>query len=264
MRDVRGILSLARSSGIDTLDTAIAYGSSEACIGQVGVEEFKVITKLPSLPENIIDVRHWVHDEIQASLQRLNVDTVYAVLLHHPHQLLGSKGKLLYEALMQLKTEGVAQKVGVSIYNPSELDSVMSMFMVDLVQAPFNLIDQRLQSSGWLQKLDDSGVEVHARSAFLQGLLLMPTIAIPEKFKHWLPLFDSWHDWLDDNNISAVHACMGFVRSYSQIAKIVVGVESATQLEELIQAEKLSPMKNWPDISSVDESLINPSYWNKL
>ena len=66
MHDVRGILSLARSSGIDTLDTAIAYGSSEACIGQVGVKEFKVITKLPSLPENIIDVNEkTVHSVIE-------------------------------------------------------------------------------------------------------------------------------------------------------------------------------------------------------
>jgi aryl-alcohol dehydrogenase-like predicted oxidoreductase len=260
--DAKGIIALARSSGIDTLDTAIAYGNSEACLGQVGVDGFKVITKLPAMPDNVADVSNWMYDQIQASLQRLNVKSVYAVLLHRSQQLLGAKGKDLYQMLGQLKAEGTVQKIGVSIYAPSELDSLMNCCPLDLVQAPFNLIDQRLQSSGWLQKLHDTGVEVHARSVFLQGLLLMPSTVIPEKFKHWLPLLNTWHDWLLDNNTSAAQACIGFVQSHPQITKVVVGVESMQQLQQLIQAEKEPPNTGWPNINCSDEHLINPSCWN--
>lgn len=262
--DVKGIVALARLSGIDTLDTAIAYGESEACLGDVGLDGFKVITKLPAMPDNVVGVGHWVHDQMQASLQRLNVKSVYAVLLHRSQQLLGPKGKDLYQTLGQLKAEGVVQKVGVSIYAPSELDSLMNVCPIDLVQAPFNLIDQRLQSSGWLQKLHDTGVEVHTRSAFLQGLLLMPATAIPEKFKHWLPLFNTWHDWLLDNNTSASQVCIEFVQAHPQIAKVVVGVESIQQLNQLIQAAKEPPNTVWPNIKCSDEHLINPSNWNVL
>ncbi|MGP1664729.1 MAG: aldo/keto reductase, partial [Rhodanobacter sp.] len=46
--DAGQILALARESGIDTLDTAIAYGDSEACLGAVGTKGFRVITKLPA------------------------------------------------------------------------------------------------------------------------------------------------------------------------------------------------------------------------
>ncbi len=262
--DAKEIVNLARLSGIDTLDTAIAYGESEACLGDVGLDGFKVITKLPAMPENVVDVGNWVHDQMQASLQRLNVTTVYGLLLHRPQQLLGPKGKALALAIGQIKAEGVVQKVGVSIYAPSELDSVMNVCQIDLVQAPFNLIDQRLQTSGWLQKLHDAGVEVHTRSAFLQGLLLMPATAIPEKFRHWLPLFSTWHSWLLDNNTSAAQACIGFVQAHPQIAKIVVGVESIQQLKQLIQAAKEPSNTVWPNINCSDEHLINPSNWNAL
>ena len=264
-RDVaKEIIALARLSGIDTLDTAIAYGESEACLGDVGLNGFKVITKLPAMPDNVADVSNWVHDQMQASLQRLNVKSVYAVLLHRSQQLLGPKGKDLYQTLGQLKAEGVVQKVGVSIYAPSELDSLLDVCPIDLVQAPFNLIDQRLQSSGWLQKLHDAGVEVNTRSAFLQGLLLMPVTAIPEQFKPWQPLFNTWHNWLLDNNISAAQACIGFVQTHPQIDKIVVGVESIQQLKQLIQAATEPANTVWPNINCSDKHLINPSNWNVL
>jgi len=262
--DAKGIIALSRLSGIDTIDTAIAYGESEACLGDVGLDGFKVITKIPAMPVNVADAGNWVRDQMQGSLQRLNVISVYAVLLHHPQQLLGPKGKDLYQVLKQLKAEGVVQKIGVSIYAPSELDSLIHIYPIDLVQAPFNLIDQRLKSSGWLQKLHDEGVEVHARSAFLQGLLLMPVTTIPKKFKHWLPLFNSWHDWLIDNDTSAVQTCIGFVQAHPQVAKVVVGVESIQQLKQLIQSAKEPPNGVWPNINCSDENLISPSNWNLL
>lgn len=260
----KAVISLARSNCIDAIDTAISYGESEACIGEVGLDGFKVITKLPAMPDNIADIGRWVHNQMQASLQRLNLVSVYAVLLHHPQQLFGPKGKALAHSLGKLKVDGVVEKVGVSIYAPSELDSLINISPIDLVQAPFNLIDQRLQSSGWLQKLHDAGIEVHTRSAFLQGLLLMPATTIPEKFKHWLPLLNTWHDWLLDNDTSAAHACIGFVQAHPQIDKIVVGVENTQQLEQLIQAAKEPLNIAWPNINSYDEHLINPSNWDLL
>jgi aryl-alcohol dehydrogenase-like predicted oxidoreductase len=250
--------------GVDALDTAIAYGESEASLGAVGVNVFKVITKLPAIPDEVTDVSDWVNDQIQGSLKRLNVKSLYAVLLHRSQELVGIKGAELSKALKQLKVGGVVQKVGVSIYSPNELESVMTVCDIDIVQAPFNILDQRLFTSGWLQKLHDLGIEVHVRSAFLQGLLLMPSSSIPEKFKRWAPIFDRWHDWLKENDVSAVDACIGFVQNFPQISKIVVGVESALQLEELIMATKQRKNSLWPNISCADENLINPSNWNVL
>ncbi len=126
------------------------------------------------------------------------------------------------------------------------------------------MVDQRLYTSGWMQKLYSSGVEIHTRSVFLQGLLLMAPASVPKRFNHWLPLWNEWHSWLSLNKISAVEACIGFVNAFPQITKIVVGVVSYEQLQQIIMASKLDIHPIWPVISSDDERLINPSRWNSL
>lgn len=262
--EVMAILALARSSGIDILDTAIAYGESEACLGKAGTEPFKVITKLPAIPENVSDVGNWIRDQMQTSLLRLRRQAVYGVLLHQSQQLVGPKSKALVLALEQLKAEGVVNKIGVSIYSPMELDAVIKACKIDLVQAPFNLVDQRIHSSGWLQKLYDDGVEVHARSVFLQGLLLMPRTSIPNKFEHWSDIWSIWHGWLTAHSVSAVNACIGFVQAFPQVSRLVVGVESVRQLRQLVVAAKLPLSVSLPSLSCDDELLINPSRWNAL
>ena len=261
---VKEVIAFAQLHGIDTLDTAISYGESESCLGDAGVGGFKVITKLPSLPENTSNIDKWVSDQMQLSLQRLGVTSLYAVLLHRSEQLVGNTGNALALSLKKLKATGVVKKIGVSIYTPSELDHIIDRLMIDIVQAPFNLIDRRLQTSGWLQRLHDSGIEIHARSAFLQGLLLMKPPSIPEKFKRWLPLLSDYHHWLSITQVSAVTACLGFVQSFPQITRVVVGVDDLEQLQQLIVASKTDFRGNWPLISSDNELLINPSNWNVL
>lgn len=262
--EVRQILDLARSSGINTLDTAIAYGDSEACLGKVGSQGFKVVTKLPGFPHEVSDLYAWVSDQIHASLHRLSLDSVYGLLLHHTQQLIGPRGQSLVHALERLKDQGVVQKIGVSIYSPQELEALTQVIKIDLVQAPLNLMDHRLITSGWLQRLHDQGVEVHTRSAFLQGLLLMPREAIPEKFGAWSHLLDCWHSWLQDNRVTAAEACLAFVTSNPRIDRIVIGVESRAQLKELLRAADMGLPQPLPDLRCDDESLINPSNWNSL
>ena len=260
----KAIIAHAKLSGIDTLDTAITYGESEACLGDMGIDGFKVITKLPAMPKGTPDVDSWVQHQMQASLQRLKVKSVYALLLHHPDDLCGVKGDILGHSLERLKLSGIVQKIGVSIYAPIELEYIVNTLSIDIVQVPFNLIDQRLYSSGWLERLYESGIEVHARSAFLQGLLLMSPVSVPEKFKYWLPLLSNWHDWLSINQVSAAEACIGFVQSFPQISRVVVGVDNLDQLQQLIKASKIDLRRDWPLIRSNDERLINPSSWNVL
>jgi aryl-alcohol dehydrogenase-like predicted oxidoreductase len=257
------ILSLARDTGIDTLDTAISYGDSEACLGSIGTQGLKVVTKLPALPTGIHDIGVWVHEQMLDSLHRLKVDSVYALLLHRSHQLLGDAGRSVKMALDRLKAEGVVNKIGVSIYAPQELDAVTQACAIDLVQAPCNLVDRRLVSSGWLQRLSEAGVEVHARSAFLQGLLLLPRTAIPTRFECWASLWDAWHDGLARHGLTATAACLHYPLSLPQIDRVVVGVDSAAQLGELIGiARSPAPPLDWTFMVSEDESLINPARWN--
>lgn len=257
----KAMLNLAAANGIDMLDTAIAYGESEACLGEVGATGFKLVTKLPAVPDGCIDVSVWVREQVAESLARLGVSAVYGLLLHRPQQLLEPGGKTLYQSLQDLKETGQVQKAGVSIYAPSELDVLTRQYCFDLVQAPFNLVDRRLHTSGWLKRLKDEGVEIHTRSVFLQGLLLMSRNAIPKKFSAWSDLWDKWHDWLAQHAVSPVQACLSFPLSFPEIDRVVVGADSVTQLKQIISAAVGVAPVDLPDLNCGAENLINPAQW---
>ena len=258
------MLSLATTHGIDTLDTAVAYGESEACLGEAGVYGFKVVTKLPALPEQCEDVNQWVREQVDASLARLGVTTLYGLLLHRSENLCGINGKRLYNALQDQKDGGRVHKVGISIYSPNELEPIVQQYQLDLVQAPFNLVDRRLLATRWLHRLKDLGVEVHTRSAFLQGLLLLPKAAMPLKFAPWHELWARWHYWLAVNKTSAVAACVAFPLAVPEIDRVVVGADSAEQLAQIIGEAHGSLTSALPDLQCDDENLVNPSCWNNL
>ena len=264
--DANQILRLAQESGIDTLDTAISYGESEHVLGESGVESFKVVTKIPNLPYGVHAVEAWIMRQIEMSLTRLRRKSLYGVLLHCSEDLYGESGNKIIRSINQLKASGVTEKIGISIYDPSELEKATQVIDIDLVQAPLNLIDRRLETSGWLQRLHARGVEVHARSVFLQGLLLLKRDEIPEKFKRWEQLWEFWHTSLDENGVSAITACLSYPLSLPQIDRIVVGVDSALQLHELIQLgdniESFQP--DWIPMISRDIQLINPSQWSSI
>jgi len=261
---VKSVLKLAKERGIDILDTAIAYGESEACLGEVGVNEFKLVTKIQAVPGGCIDVGGWVQEQVNESLARLGVSSMYGLLLHHSSQLLESDGKALYQALQALKTSGQVKKIGISIYSPSELDALIPRYSFDLVQAPFNIFDRRLSDSGWLDRLKYDGVEVHVRSAFLQGLLLMSREDVPVKFARWTDLFNLWHEWLSNNSVSAVQACLAYPLSFSDIDRVVIGVDSVSQLEQIINEAQAILPNSFPDLHCEDEDLINPAHWSQL
>lgn len=262
--DALSILQLARATGMDTLDTAIAYGDSEGVLGQLGVQPWKVVSKLPEVPEGCADVSQWARQQIQGSLTRLGISQLHGVLLHRPIQLLEKIGPVLFEALQGLKTDGLVRKTGVSVYGPTELDAVFEKYQFDLIQAPFNILDRRLIESGWAGRLKAAGVEVHTRSTFLQGLLLMSEEQRPSKFSRWQSVWQEWKRWLTDDGLSPLQACLQYSVTQENIDRVVVGVDTPAQLKEIIQAAdgKLSSLPTFSPLQ--DDRLVNPATWNQL
>ncbi len=262
--DAKTIIEQSAISGIDTMDTAIAYGASETTLGQVGVEGWHVITKLPALPDDCQGVEAWVAGQIEQSMSRLGVMQLQGVLLHRPDDLLGENGRSLVKALERLKAEGLTRQVGVSVYAPEELEELTSIMALDLVQAPLNILDRRLVTSGWASRLKDQGTEVHVRSIFLQGLLLMPSGQRPVKFARWSEIWLEWSRWLERTGLTPIQACISYVLGAVDVDKVIVGVDSLMQLNEILVATQivLPSLPNWP--LSIDSKLINPSFWTQL
>ncbi len=259
------ILDEAFSQGVDTIDTAIGYGDSEVILGSLGLENWKIISKLPQLPESVFsNTFGWVLDQVTASLNRLRVGSLHGLLLHYPDQLLSPVGKDIYQSLLRLKEEGYVKKIGVSIYSPTELDSIFEEMHFDIVQAPFSILDRRLVNSGWLKRLRDANVEVHIRSIFLQGLLLMSNARRPQKFDRWQSIWSEWNRWLEENRLTPLEACLGYVLSIDDVDRVVIGVDSHAQLCEIFSSmnQRNLSLPKWPE--NMDMELLHPAHWVSL
>jgi aryl-alcohol dehydrogenase-like predicted oxidoreductase len=258
---LKAILDRAAGAGLNTLDTAISYGDSEHRLGEAGVSSWMVVSKLPAAPEGVIDIFHWSRAQVLGSLDRLRIQQLEAVLLHHPPDLLRGIGRDYIDALQALKSEGLIRAAGISIYDPSELDDIWPLWRPDIVQAPFNVLDRRLLQSGWLQKLIDHGVRVHTRSSFLQGLLLMSPQRRPAYFEHWQPLLDRWAAFCIANQQSQLEAALRFAQSQPGIERVIVGVDSLSHLEQLLSKSALNAAIPPADLFSDDRDLVEPRRW---
>lgn len=258
--EVAEILAAASAAGVDTLDTAIAYGESEARLGDFGVRDWKVVSKLPALPDTEQDVANWVEKSVRASLARLHIDRLDGLLLHRPRDLLGARGADYCRALLAVKDKGLATSVGLSIYSPEDLDLLWPVFRPDIVQAPFNILDRRLADSGWLARLHGEGVRVHTRSAFLQGLLLLPPSQRPAYFSPWTEHLARWGQACAELQTSPLVLALGVPLSRPEIERVVVGVDSVSQLNEILAASS-SPPEHFPLLACQDLNLIDPSRW---
>ena len=264
--EVRSILNYAHSQNIDLLDTAPVYGNSEKVLGVANVQNFKVVTKTrhfnnTEISNSDIDL---LKKDFSCSLTDLRQESFYGVLVHNASDLLKPGAEKLYDHLQELKQAEKIEKIGVSVYDYSQLQSILDNFDIDLVQLPFNILDRRMIDTGMLATLCSSNIEVHARSVFLQGLLLMSEQNRPDKFNRWSSLWKIWHEWLNDNQITALEATIRYVISMPEISKVLVGVDTADQLKEVV----MTTLGVLPDIPTEmytnDADLLNPSNWGKL
>lgn len=262
----QAIIDLARNSGIKNIDTAKSYGSSEKNLGQIGVTEFNITTKLVNIPENSINLEHFIRNQIQQSLNLLRIELLDGILIHDSKLLYGERGIEVVKVLSKLRSEGLTHKIGVSIYEPDELKNIKDLTQLDIVQAPFNVLDRRIEETGWLTWLSEKNIEIEARSIFLQGLLLLERSNVPIKFEKWSNILDEWDLLVKNSNSTRLELCLDFVLNHPLISKVIVGVETSKQLEDIIGLA-LSPNLLGNSVSfltQVDDDLINPFNWTEI
>ena len=164
--------------------------------------------------------------------------------------------------MKSVKAAGKADKIGVSVYSPHELRLVLQRFPdIELVQLPFNIYDQRFARSGLLDLLQARHIEVHARSAFLQGLLLMEPERLPERFNSIRQHQARMHAWVRQHGLTPLAAALAVCVNDSRIAFVVVGCDSVAQIEEILAAADCSVPPGLDRFAITDEHVIDPSTW---
>lgn len=257
------MLDRAKAAGVTLIDTAQVYGEAEEVVGRRigGCSGWDIVTKIaPSStqPEAVKDL-------LSHSLVRLGTKTVYGLLLHRQEDLLLEQGPALWSALQALKSQGFVSKVGVSVYDPEQLALILDRYDIDLVQIPFNLYDQRFLHSGLLERVRKGGVEIHARSAFLQGLLLMPPHEMPRQFSAWKAHQVRLYQAFEQAGLTPVAATLRFCLKQALIDKVIIGCETLSQLEGILVAAS-ADCGDLPDAASYainSGSVIDPRSWTK-
>jgi aryl-alcohol dehydrogenase-like predicted oxidoreductase len=266
--EVARILELARLRGIEVLDTAPAYGTSEAVLGacRAASAGFHIVTKTPKLDvaagEDADYAAAALEQTLRASLDKLATTSVYGLLFHRAQDLRGPGGSALWQRARACRAAGLVKKLGVSVYDGAEIDAALELDGLELVQLPINVLDQRLLVSGHLDRLKAAGVEIHARSVFLQGLLLMEPAALPPGMARAQAPLAAFHAAAAARGLSPLEAALGFVVGLDQIDIALCGVNDAAQLEAICARVTALDPNDFAMLAAGDPTLLNPSQWS--
>lgn len=261
--EIGRLLKKAREVGIGFIDTASLYGGAEQALGMHSLDGLKIVTKTPRFAKSRVteaDAKQLV-DTFQRSIEFLRVESVNGLLVHHADDVLVPGSDYLIEALTDLKNRGFAKRIGISIYNSNEIEKICDRLRPDIVQLPLNVIDQRLLKDGSLEFLHRKGIEVHVRSVFLQGLLLMPIEGIPDYFRPWRHILKDWHEACALQGVSKLQAALNFTLNLNMVDCVVVGIENLKQFKEILGVLDFDNCFDYEDLGSDDVGLVNPVNW---
>lgn len=256
------IYKIALKFNINLIDTSKNYGDSEKVIGKSSLKNLKIITKL-DLPSKDININDWLNSQILDSLKNINSDNIYGVLVHNVDDILRKNGKEYLKLLSKLKNKKIIKKIGLSVYSPNDLDKIWSLWKPDIVQIPFNILDQRFLDTGWFKKLKRFKVKIFVRSCFLQGLLISD-IKQHKKLKKFCQNIDNFQKWCSVKDINPTKACLHFVKKYKIVDYLVIGFNNAEQLNEIIKLYNQKTLKIPNKFKSSNLSLIEPRRWRNV
>lgn len=249
--EVAKILRYASENGINYIDTASAYGTSEEVLGTNNLSKFRVVTKF--MPQGATDQ---LKDQLESSLNKLRQSSVYGYLAHRPMDL--AENTAQWEQLLAVKAEGKVKKIGFSLNTPVELDVLLDKGMTpDLIQVPFNYFDDRFKLQ--LIQLKNNGCEVHTRSAFLQGLFFTETHQLHSFFDQLKGEIHNLQNTFADHLSGAL---LKYVLTRDFIDVVIMGVENQAQLKVNLESIHLQEALEEKQFG-FDANLLMPSNWPK-
>lgn len=261
------IIGAAVAAGINLIDTAYEYGCSEEVLGRSGQmnKASKIVTKTPKLRGGTLfsSTSRLVQAAYRLSCEALGVSRCYGLMIHDAPNLSQPGGCHLAKALLDLRENGEVSRVGVSVYTPDDARRWYARYPFDLIQFPFSLADQRFLEDGTMDWLKERGVEIHVRSVFLQGLLLMEEEQIPNGLEGFRPTIAELKRRCQQFALPPEAACLRFGLSIPQIDHVVVGVNTSDQLREIIEWSPGSLPEGFDHspLKLADPSLLDPSTW---
>lgn len=270
LEDAIKTLNLAYERGVRDFDTACAYGTAEEVVGEFlrrlgdKAKDIKITTKSkPNCLEGVKseDYLDVFNENLNQSLKRMNIEKIDCFMIHSADYVFNREAM---ESLIKLKNTNKVKKVGISVYTPEQALEALKYKGIDNIQLPYNIADNRLDKCGFFENKGQKNI--YCRSAFLQGLLLMNSDDIPEKFTIMKKMMKEIETLCDEEGVSKLDLCLAYLNNNKNVDYLVFGVDNSDQLEEILNVkfnlnEKV--IKKAKEIfENVDEFTLNPSLWN--
>lgn len=257
--DAYKMLDLAKRNGINTIDTADAYGTASKIIGDYfkkNPDSFLVNTKFKKS-----DIQ--VKKQLYNSLKDLNIDSVHTYFYHSFNDFL-LHPELLNE-LGELKNAGLINKIGISVYDNNELIKAITCEAIDTIQLPFNLLDNYTQRGKLIEQAKLKGKEIQARSVFLQGLFFISLNELPPKLFPLKIYLKNLFDITSSNKITVEELALQYAVNQINIDYVVIGVDNLEQLENNLYFAKQN-LRNEiihtiDSINVAETELLYPKNW---
>jgi len=262
------VFNLVNKSGFRFFDTAKKYKGSEIFIKKIkNKKKIKITSKLCFVDKVDNNFKKKIETSVYELLSKNKLENIYGLLIHDPLLPLNhNKWPLIYKNLLKLKKKKIITKIGVSVYNKSELDQILKIFTPDIVQFPLNVFDQSFNDIKYLKSLKNKKIELHARSIFLQGVLLK-NFKKHKFFIKWKDNFQKWDNFLKVNKLSRLNACLKFLLQNHLIDKIVIGLGNHKHFNAFVSELRIlnkdsNKYYDFNKLNCDDKILKDPRRWN--
>ncbi len=265
LQDSFEILNTAFDKGLKIIDTAEAYGNSMEVIGKFQKEhpdkKFNIISKLAA--NSNVSHRNFLN-HVLLSCDTLNTNQLYGYMFHNYESF--KKNTKLYDKMLSLKSKGIIQNTGISLYTNEEIEDITKNYIdFDFIQIPFNLLDNESKRAPVILKAKEKGMAIHTRSTFLQGLFFMDPSQLPNKLLPLKPYLNKIKKIASNYDLTIDELALQYVLQKQYIDCVLIGVETKNQLEENIK--KINRTFNISselidEIDVSEDQLLNPSSWH--
>ena len=254
-KKLKQVINFSKKKGINSIYTSKYYGNANKFLATENLKNFTIYIKFKSqdLLKNFF-LREL--DKIKKKLKKNDL----ILMLDRFENLTNRERLKIYNILIDLKKDKKINRFGYSIYSFKNLKKICYRFKPHILQCPYNVIDRRLEEKNLLQFSKINKIEIHVRSIFLQGLLILHYSKHPRKFTKWKKIFKKFDNQIQHYKISNLEGCLNFIEKNKYIKKILLGVDNIDQLKEICSFKYNGKIK-FPKIYIKDERLINPSKW---
>ena len=258
---IKKILKYAEKNKIQMVDTASSYGDAELKIGKAKLKNFKYISKIKISKKKKKDINKEISRQFNKTLKNLNKKKIYGILIHNLLRLNNYQLQSAFEFLYLLKKNKKISKLGFSTYGDYKIKYILSRFNVDIIQTSVNVLDNRAFSKELLKLYKRKKIKIHARSIFLQGLLISQKLNVPKKIKsEWNKNKKIWFDFCNEKKFDPIRLAVNYVLQKKNVDKIILGFDVKDQLVNILNMKNKKIEFTNLNFKKIDR-IINPYLW---